>query len=535
MKIVLLAINAKYVHSSLSVWVIAGGVANYSRLLHEVSVIETTINQQNEDIADSVASHKPDVLGVSTYIWNAGKLPALLNLLRERLPDTIFALGGPEASNNAKFWIDCGADHVLPGEGEYIFPVFVDELAEGKLVDKVYQQEKERINKPVDPYTDSLFKALDGRIAYLETSRGCPFRCSFCLSAGSGVRFFPLDAAKEQIHKLSQSGTHTVKFVDRTFNCNAERAYELFAQIIKLDTTCRFHFEVAADLFDDRTMSLLATAPLGRIQLEIGLQSFYEPALKASQRQIDFEKAEKNILTLLQARNIHIHVDLIAGLPYETLDDFIRGFDRAYALDAHTLQLGFLKLLHGSVLREQAEVFGISYGGQPPYEIKSSPWLSEEDIKTLKQTENALQHTYNKGRFLSTLKYVLAASGLSPFWFLNALGAAAPNHGTQLEKYIEQIYSFCVELSGVDSSELCDCLIYDWLSMVKGKNTPTFLKNQDVRRENVEKKAEAILGRKPGRSEVAVLHSGKGVFVDSSDRDQVSGLYRTHFMELEEL
>ena len=340
------------------------------------------------------------------------------------------------------------------------------------------------------------------------------------------MRLFPLDTVKNRILKLSQSGTHTIKFVDRTFNCNTNRAYELFGYVIGLNTKCTFHFEVAADLFDERTISLLATAPHGKIQLEIGVQSLYEAALKASTRQTDLKKAENNIKALLQAQNIHIHVDLIAGLPYETLEEFKNSFNRAYALNAHTLQLGFLKLLHGSALREQADDLGIRYTTQPPYEITSSPWLSAEDLQALKQAENALQHTFNKGRFLSTLKYVIYASKLSPFSFYHSVGAAAPNHGTQLEEYIDQIYSYCAGLPGVDSNELQDHLIYDWLGMVKGKNTPTFLKNHDSRREHVERAAEKLLGRKPGRGEVAVLHSGKGIFVDSRNRDKVTGLYK---------
>jgi len=350
------------------------------------------------------------------------------------------------------------------------------------------------------------------------------------LSAGSGVRYFPPDTVKEQILKLSQSGTHTIKFVDRTFNCNANRSCELFEYILGLNTDCRFHFEVAADLFDEHSLSLLASAPPGLFQLEIGLQSFHEPTLKASCRQMDVEKAEQNIKRLLQMQNIHIHVDLIAGLPFETLDDFKKSFNRAYSLDAHTLQLGFLKLLHGSELRKQAETLGIQYSAKPPYEIKCSPWLSKEDINTLKQTENALQHTYNKSRFLSTLNYVLAASKSSPFLFMNALGAAAPNHGTQLEDYIKLIYGFCAVLPGVNSDELRDCLICDWICMVKGKNTPAFLKNQDNRLKAIEKEAEKQLGRMPSRGEAAILNSGKGVFVDSSDRDPVTGLYKIFYL-----
>jgi len=521
-KVVLLAVNAKYVHSSLAVWVLAGGVRRYARLPHDVRIVEATIHQHDNDIADRVAGFAPDVVGISTYIWNASKLPGLLTLLRESLPDAVFALGGPEAAHNADFWRGNGADFVLRGEGEYNLPMLLDALAEGNPA----PAESPQPGESIDPYSDNYFNALQGRLAYLETSRGCPFQCAFCLSGGSGVRFFPMESAKEQILKLSKSGAQTVKLVDRTFNCNSGRAYELFEYVIGLETTCRFHFEVAADLFDERTLALLSSAPPGRIQLETGLQSFFEPALKAASRQTDLQKAERNIQAIVQKCNIHVHVDLIAGLPHETLSDFQNGFDRAYALGAHTLQLGFLKLLHGSRLREQAESLGIRYSAQPPYEIQSSPWLSADDIRTLKYAENALQRTYNKGRFLSALEYVLSASGIRPFSLFRTLGETVPNHGTPLTDYAENIYDFCTKLPGVDENELSDRMTCDWLGMVKGKNTPSFVKRDG----QISKTVEQVLGRKINRNEAAVLSSGKGIFVDSEDCDPVTSLYRLHLL-----
>ena len=540
-KVVLLAVNAKYVHSSLSVWVIAAGISEYARMPYELHVIESTINQSCADIAGRVAETKPDVIGISTYIWNAGMMPELLSLLRKHLPDIIIILGGPEASNNIQYWLDNGADHVLKGEGEYCFPQFLDSL--------FYEADDARIGtdspchvdwtddpfiEPVDPYTDAYFNALNGKLTYIETSRGCPFQCSFCLSAGSGVRYFPLDMVKQQICKLSQSSSKTIKFVDRTFNCNTDRAFEIFEYIIGLETSCTFHFEVAADLFNDKILSLLQSAPPGRIQFEIGLQSFHGPALKASSRQMDADKAESNIRALLLMQNIHIHIDLIAGLPYESLPDFMNSFDRAYALGAHTLQLGFLKLLHGSVLREQAETFNIKYSSDPPYEVISTSWLNNEDIQVLKNTENALQHTYNKGRFLSTLHYMLSITGKRPFELMQILGTSAPNHGTQLEDYAVQVYDVFSKLPNVETASLQDCMTYDWLTMVKGKNAPEFMKNKnDDRRKLLANIAENRLGRKIRREEYAILNSGIGIFVDNSDQNPVTGLYKVNFCRLD--
>jgi len=538
MKVTLLAINAKYMHSSLSVWTIAAGLSEFCQTEHVVNVVEATINQKHEEIVDSIFKSEPDVLGISTYIWNAGMLPSVLEQIRERCSKMLIVLGGPEASNNPEYWLNLGADHILLGEGEYSFPVFLDEISCGKPVDKIYQytqlhdqsESNSENKKHIDPFTKKYFQALGSKISYIEASRGCPFKCAFCLSAGESVRFFPIEKIKKQTQKLSQSDTHIVKFVDRTFNCNPERAFELFDYIINMDTECRFHFEVAADLFDEDTLLLLASAPKGRIQLEIGLQSFYQPALDASSRKMDISKAEKNVRELLKAQNIHVHVDLIAGLPYETLSDFKESFRRAYSLNAHTLQLGFLKLLHGSVLRAQAETLGIRYNQQPPYEVIGTTWLSGNDLEILRQTENALQRTYNKGRFLSTIEYVIAASKLDAFAFFNQLGTAFPNHGTQLEQYVKQIYEFCTELEGVDREILTDCMICDWLSMVKGKNAPTFLKNQDSRRDDIRAQAEAQLNRKIGRHEYAVLSTGKGVFVDSESYDIVAERHMLYYL-----
>ena len=521
MKAVLLAVNAKYIHSCLAVWVIAAGTEKNARFSHDVSVIESTIQQRDEDIADLVAAQEADVVGISTYIWNAAKLPGLLKTLRKRLPRALFVLGGPEAEHNAEYWLKQGADYVLPGEGEITFPAFLDHNTP-----KIPHSAFPIPHSPIDPYSESYLETLKGRLAYLETSRGCPFKCEFCLSAGSGVSFFPLDTVKEQIAKLSKSGAKTIKLVDSTFNCNAERAFELFEHIIGLDTDCRFHFEIAADLLDDRTIALLSSAPPGRIQFEAGLQSFFTPALEAVARKTDTETAVRNIKALLKGNNIHVHVDLIAGLPYERLDEFKNSFDRAYAPGAHTLQLGFLKLLHGSVLRDRADDLGIKYSKEPPYTLQSSPWLNPEDISVLKQTENALRHTYNKRRFLTALEYVISVSGMRPFTLYHALGEAVPNHGTQLETYAGQVFDFFANLPGTDTDELRDRMVCDWLGMVKGKNMPAALKRAIRNPERAVLEAEKRLGRKPGRGEITTLHSGKTVFADSASRDPVTGLYR---------
>lgn len=559
MKVTLLAINTQYIHSSLAIWYLAEGVKRYARQDHDVSTMEATINQKTKDIAVRAAENKPDLVGISTYIWNAGKLPELIEYLRCLLPDVKILLGGPEASCNAEYWIKNGADYVLCGEGEYSFPMFLDAFAKSDagalemIAGLCFCKDREitvlqhcndksgadsvSLNEYINPYSDEYFERLSGRIAYIETSRGCPFSCSYCLSGSSsyeakkGVRFFPLDDMKERIYALSLSGTQTIKFVDRTFNCNSDRAYAILEYVIGLDSPCCFHFEVAADLFDGRTLELLHTAPPGRIQLEAGLQSFHGPTLDAVSRKTNLEKTKNNLLYLLAGKNIHIHVDLIAGLPFETLDIFQDSFHKAFALGAHTLQIGFLKLIHGSRLREQVEDLGIVYCKEPPYEIIRNPWLSEQELKIIKTTENALQHTYNKGRFLSVISYVLSVSGLHPFMFFRGLGEAVFNQATPLDVYAECIFHHCAGLPHVDRNELHDRMICDLLGMTKGKCMPSILKSYGKRRKQEVLAVNKRLGRVIDYDETAILSSGRGVYVDSMDRDLVTGLYKLYFIE----
>ena len=539
---VLLAINAKYVHSSLAVWYIAAGISAYCAEKHDFSVLEHTINEPPSNIVSGVLEKSPEVLGISVYIWNAGMAPQIMAAVRKAVPEIKIVLGGPEAANNPEYWLQSGADYVASGEGEHVLPLLLDCIEQkgetddvpgfyhidrdGKLCQAAVSNDIPCDTVP-DPYTDRYCSSLGDRLAYVETSRGCPFGCTYCLSSGSNARFFPLEMSKDRIYRLAQGSRRTIKFVDRTFNCNCERAYALFSYVIGLDTECCFHFEVAADLFDNKTINLLNTAAPGRVQLEIGLQSFHEPTLKAVNRQTDIGACEQNIRGLLAPGNIHIHIDLIAGLPLEGFDTLKKSFARAFALRPHTLQLGFLKLLHGSELRKNADRFSIEYSPEPPYEVVSTRWISAEQLDEVRLAEDALDTLYNSGRFLDTIEYLLKASGLKAYDLFEYIGRSVPWRGDSLSSHAEKVYACCLELGGVCPQLLRDAMVRDWLSFARGKNMPNIIRT-GVDFKAARKAAEDALGRTIERSHVCVLSDGRIAFIDQEEKDPVTKRYKLY-------
>jgi radical SAM superfamily enzyme YgiQ (UPF0313 family) len=427
--------HSSYVHSALAPWYLLEGVKALGREDIATEVVEGTVNMEMEAAAGLIVPKAPDAIGLSCYIWNITFIKKLLPIVKAVLPEAVVILGGPEVSYNAGDVLDTLplVDYVISGEGEKPFALLLDALADGRAAEGIpgvcYRADGTPVvtaphcppDIPPSPYSAAYFKSLGGRIAYLETSRGCPYSCAFCLSGlDTGVRFFPMERAKSELVLLAGSGTQTVKLVDRTFNADRSRAREILKFIIDsygtlIPTGVRFHFEIAGDLLDEDTLALLKTAPPGLLQFEIGLQSFHAETLDALNRKTDTGRLKRNIERLMSFGNIHVHVDLIAGLPHENIDCFAESFNTAYALGPHRLQLGFLKLLHGSEMREDPDRFPCRYSDEPPYTVTATPWLTAEELDRLRDAEAVLDRLYNSGRFRRTLSYVLARTGKTPF------------------------------------------------------------------------------------------------------------------------
>ena len=467
MKIVLCSINSKYIHSSLGVWYLFAA-AKKINTQHTVKVVESTINNHIEDIVAMVNAENPDVVGFSTYIWNVEYVRKVASTLKLINPEIKIWLGGPEASFDADSLLkEDYVDWVVKGEGESAFMQMLSENFTTPAKTVVTGPCCEYIN----PYTPEYLAALNGRIVYLETSRGCPFHCAFCLSGrDENVRFFDMDISKANILKLANCGTQTVKFVDRTFNCNDKRAREIFEFIYTQRTLGNipddvvFHCEVEADLFTQETLDYLKTMPKGLFQFEAGLQSFNPQTLKAVDRRHNIERLVHNLKEIAQMKNIHLHIDLIAGLPYEDYESFAKGFDLAFEIGAEVIQLGFLKLLNGSPLEKDKEKHGYKYWSYAPYQIISNNYIGYSDLLKLKLAEDAVERIYNSNRFPNTLSYVLGATQISPYSLFYGMGEYCDKISLQspsLDTYTAAMLDYFGSLDGVDRAKLRDEMAKD--------------------------------------------------------------------------
>lgn len=548
MKVIVSCLNSKYVHASLSPWCLLAGVREFSNNSYDISVMESTINGDVETFAHKLIIEKPDVVAFSTYIWNITKTLEICRIIKENHDCTI-VLGGPEVAYRQKDVLmkyDF-IDFVLSGEGEWTFPDFLDNmngdlslvsgLSYRKNGEIITIPEKEYTLTPPSPFSDEFFENLNGRISYIETSRGCPYRCAFCLSGRcSPLRFFELERVKSDIIKLSNSGTQTLKFVDRTFNANYKRANEILLFIKdnygnKIPQNVCFHFEIAGDILKESTLEILSSMPKGSVQLEIGMQSFNEDTLKAINRKTDTKKLTRNIKKLIGFNNMHIHIDLIAGLTGEDLESFKNSFNIGYSLKAHMLQMGFLKLLYGADMRENSEKYPCTFNDEPPYEVASTPWLSSSEIQTLKKCEDAVDRLYNSGRFLLTLNYLIDEIGISPFDVFNDFGNAVDGNKMRLSDYAENLYQYFCDKC--DKEKLREKILCDLLSSSSSVQIPEIFKRKDILYKQIKKH---FIENVDKNIKIAILYSTNQVFaVNQTQEKNLHNRYEGKVYDIDEI
>lgn len=548
MKVIISCLNSKYVHASLSPWCLLAGVREFAAKQYDAIVMESTINGDAEAFAQQIINEKPDVVAFSCYIWNITKTLGICQLIK-RNHDCKIVLGGPEVAYRPEDVLEKYdfVDFVLSGEGEWTFPDFLDNMTGelSRVSGLTYRSdgeiitipEKEYTDTPPSPYCDKFFETLNGRITYIETARGCPYRCAFCLSGRcSPLRFFDIQQVKADIIRLAQSGTQTVKFVDRTFNANARRADEILLFIKEnygkeIPQNVCFHFEIAGDILKESTLEILSSMPQGAVQLEIGMQSFNEETLKTINRKTDTKKLVENIRKLISFNNMHIHIDLIAGLTGENLESFINSFNIGYSLKAHMLQMGFLKLLYGADMREKSEIYPCSFKEEPPYEVTSTPWLSSDEIKMLKNCEDAVDRLYNSGRFLFTLDYLTEDVGFSPFDVFNDFGNAVSGNKMRLSDYAEMLYNFFSDKC--DKEILREKILCDLLCCSSSVQIPDVLKVQDPLYRQVKKYFTEHVSK---NTKTAILYSTNQVFaVNQSEKKNLHNRYDGTLYNIDEI
>ena len=443
MKLLLVAINAKYIHSNPAVYSLRAYAGEYGE---QISLAEYTINQSIDVMLKGIFRRKPEVLCISCYIWNFSIARELAEEVHRVLPDTKIWLGGPEVSYDAKQVLERNPQitGVMMGEGEETFLELVRHYADGapgiseirgiawRGGDGLIRDNGFR--GPVDldtvPFIYQDLSGFENRILYYESSRGCPFSCSYCLSSiDRKLRFRSMELVKRELQFFLDHKVPQVKFVDRTFNCSHQRALEIWRYLTEHDNgVTNFHFEIAADLLNEEELELIASMRPGMIQLEIGVQSTNPEVVREIRRKMDFDRVARVVRRLSENHNVHLHLDLIAGLPLEDFASFGRSFDQVYALRPQQLQLGFLKVLKGAYMYEKAADYGCVYRQKEPYEVLFTRWISFEEILRLKQTEEMVEVYYNSGQFARTVEEAEKYFS-SPFAFYDSLGAFCDRMG----------------------------------------------------------------------------------------------------------
>ena len=548
MKILLAACNAKYIHSNLAVYDLKAYSSDYDE---HVILREYTINQPKDEILKDIYSSGADVVCFSCYIWNISFVRELIRDLVKILPKTAFWAGGPEVSYDAEKFLTEMPEMtgVMVGEGEKTFHDLLEFYIDGKdsleeisgiayrTGDKIIHNGwRELMDLSAIPFVYEHLEEFENRIIYYESSRGCPFSCSYCLSSiDKKLRFRDLELVKKELQFFLDHRVPQVKFVDRTFNCKHEHAMTIWKYILEHDNgVTNFHFEISADLLREEEMELMSQMRPGLIQLEIGVQSTNPETIRAIHRHMDLKKLEHCVNRVHSFRNIHQHLDLIAGLPYEDYDTFHQSFNDVYQMKPDQLQLGFLKVLKGSLMQKEAEVYGIVYKEKEPYEVLSTNWLTYGEVLKLKMVESMVEVYYNSGQFWHTLEYLVPFEK-DAFTFYEKLGSFYEKKGyseishSRMRRY-EILLEYLQEETDVPTEVAAQKMLYDLYLREKLKKRPVFASDQkqyetavwNYRKNNQVSKT----------AHIEVFENGTVILFDYEKRDPLSNNAYTEVVQL---
>lgn len=498
---ILTAINSKYIHSNLAVYCLRAYAKPY---IDEVEIAEYTINQQVDDILMSLYQKHPDILCFSCYIWNIEYIERVIMEIHKLLPDVPIWLGGPEVSYDAREVLRRlpQVTGVMKGEGEVTFLEVLDHYHGkrddlSKIPGLTYRNEDEIVETPWRPVMDlskvpfvyEHIEDFEHKIIYYESSRGCPFSCSYCLSSiDKCLRFRDISLVKKELQFFLDHKVPQVKFVDRTFNCRHDHAMEIWRYIKEHDNgITNFHFEVAADLLNEEEMELIKTMRPGLIQLEIGVQSTNLDTIREIHRTMKFEQVAEVVRRINSYGNVHQHLDLIAGLPYEDYESFGKSFDDVYALEPEQLQLGFLKVLKGSYMEEKRDDYGLVYKGMPPYEVLYTKWLPYEDTLRLKGIEEMVETYYNSRQFCYTLPYLIRHFK-RPFTLFEKLAEYYEENGLDTLSHARTArYEILYDFARFYDAERCEAykqlLTLDFYLRENAKSRPLFAGDERISKE----------------------------------------------------
>ena len=538
MKILLAACNAKYIHSNLAVYNLRAYAEDYRK---NIILKEYTINQQKDEILRDIYLEKPDVICFSCYIWNISFVKEIAEDLKKILPDSVFWAGGPEVSFDAEDFLkkNPGFFGVMVGEGEETFRelcrFYVDKKGSLEEIPGIafgcgekirHNGWREIMDLSNVPFAYEDMEDFRNKIVYYESSRGCPFSCSYCLSSvDKKLRFRNLDLVKKELQFFIDRKVPQVKFVDRTFNCKHSHAMEIWKYILEHDNgITNFHFEISADLLKEEELSLMEKMRPGLIQLEIGVQSTNPETIKAIRRTMDFKKLSEIVDRIHCFENIHQHLDLIAGLPYENYESFQNSFNQVYALKPEQLQLGFLKVLKGSLMKEMAEEYGIIHKEKEPYEVLSTKWLSYGEILKLKTVESMVEVYYNSGQFQNILNY-MESFFEDAFSLYEELGKFYEEKGyhsishSRMRRY-EILLEFLEQRQEISREKAVDAMLLDLYLRENLKSRPSFAPSQKPYEKMVwEYRREKKI---PKTAHIEVFQNGDIVLFDYETRNPLT-------------